>query len=249
MSVLLSCSSVQLKNNLKISWLLLLGFFIAMLYCNSLLAEQAKLSKLDNLYVGLDVLQTNYSTKEGYGRNVFAKNPMAYNVFVGYKLPRDFFVEAGYESTGTKKRSESGVKLRDFPGVLDPTLNGVPYTVNTKIQVEHPYFGVGVAYPISVFKNTSISGLIGVTATKIKAQMDYSSNGGRIPTLSFIKRKIAPTVKLNLNHDFTSHFGVRFNVAWHRLTNFECKDDVHPVYRIKMKDGYAVGVGVIYSFF
>jgi hypothetical protein len=228
--------------NIKKALVIASGFLLTMLLSETIWAASS------DFYVGLDLLKTNYSTKEGYGRNVFAKNPTAFNAFVGYKLPRDFFVEAGYETTGTKKRTENGIDVADNPGILGTVARGNTSDVFTKIKIEYQYFGVGIAHPVSLFTNTKISGLMGLSITRVKALFDDLQDDEL--DRSFVKRKTSPVLKVSLNHSLFDKFEMSFTTIWHGMTNFKIKSEESPTgpSELRIKNGYAVGIGVIYSF-
>jgi opacity protein-like surface antigen len=227
--------------------IILSSFLTTILGSTSVLAQQYYSKEKSNYYLGLDILQTNYSTTDGYGRNIFAKNPLSFNFFLGYRFKENFFLEAGYETTGTKERTIGGVNYGTLPGMLNRIIGG-SYTINTKIKLEHPYIGVGFEHSVPFFTGTSAFGLIGISATKIKASL--IGDNINMPCRSFNKRKVSPILKAGLQHDFTRNFGMHFIIAWHKLTNFKLKSNELPssVIEIRMKDGYTCGVGAIYSF-
>lgn len=219
------------------------GCLAAMLYGGNLLAD------LSNVYVGLDVLKTNYSTKSGYGSNVFGKDPMALNAFVGYKLPNNFFIEAGYERAKSKSRTAM-IDIGYLPGVYPSIPLGMAdMNVGTKIKIEHPYVGIGISYPLSFVNNTTVSGLVGLSDTKVKAQLNNINNASY--ERNFSKRKINPILKASLNHNISNKLEVRFTATWHKLTNFKIKTTELPngLMELRMKNGYAIGAGIIYNFY
>ena len=201
-----------------------------------------------DFYVGFYVLKTSFSTKAGYGSNVFAKNPTAFNAFVGYKLPRNFFVEAGYEWTGKKGRTVDDVDVSTLPGITELPAGLANIPIQTKVKIKSPYIGVGLSYPISFVNNTVISGLVGLSRTKIKAELnDLFTNDNAFGGV-FAKSKTTPMFKIILCHNVSKSLGIRFSATWHKLTNFKILDQ-NEFLEIKMKNGYAFGLGVSYSFY
>ncbi len=219
------------------------GCLAAMLYGGNLLAD------LSDVYVGMDLLKTNYATKDRYGSNVFAKNPMAFNAFVGYKLPHNLFIEAGYERSKSKSRTVNGVDWGDLPGAYPSIPRGLAtMNVETRIKIEHPYVGIGISCPLSFVNNTTVSGLVGLSSTRLRANLndidDHSNDS------SFSKRKVNPLVKASLNHSISNSFDVHFTASWHKLTNFKLKTEQAPngPLELRMKNGYAFGLGLTYYF-
>lgn len=199
---------------------------------------------VSDLYVGLDVLKTTYATKEGYGSNVFAKNPTAFNAFVGYRLPRNFFVEAGYEWTGNRGKT-TNTTVENLPGYVGPSNAILISNVTSNIKITSPYFGVGISCPISSLKNTKVAGLIGMSATKLSASLNPGTER------NFVKRKINPMLKASIEHNFTNLLGLRFTATWRQLNSFKLKSKESPnsFAEVRMKDGYNFGIGIVYSFY
>lgn len=225
---------------------------VAMLYGGNLLADRS------NVYVGLDILKTNYATQDRYGSNVFAKAPIAFNAFVGYKLPRNFFVEAGYERTKSKNRTARIGEGDYYPGGTIPYDPGRYEIYKTKLKLEYPYLGFGFnCYPFQNFTNTYFSALFGFSVTKANGELNYIDDdlpGLPAPAIiaaeyrTFKKNKIMPMFKVGINHNFSEKFGVRFTGTWHKLTTFKIKSAEGPIFaQLRFKNGYAFGLGLFYS--
>ena len=211
---------------------------------------------VSDLYVGLDVLKTTYATKDGHGSNVFAKNPTAFNAFIGYKLPRNFFVEAGYEWTKSKNRV---AKVNAGEYFLGTELGGWMTTSST-IKKQLPYLGVGINYQIPQLSNTSLFALAGISKVKIKATYKVIGDiDDETPTQNsiddsnrtFKKNKIAPMLKLGINHKFSQNIGIHFVGTWYKLKNVTLNKPLErpsSTSKIYLKNTYSVGVGASYYF-
>ena len=226
------------------------GCLAAMLYGGNLLAD------LSDVYVGMDLLKTNYSTKSGYGSNVFGKDPVATNFFVGYKLPHNLYLELGYERTKSKKRSTRVDGNDSLPGDSDTLLAGgyIYLDVSSKIKVEHPYLGLGINYNLLSFPKITLSALAGVALTKLQAQYIIPDDAG-VPFpngpvyTNYSKRALTPLLKIGANYQFSHHVSMRFSGEWHRMSNFKIKAAENPDYEIRAKNNsFATGVGIVYSF-
>jgi hypothetical protein len=229
---------------------------LILLYSSILLADAA------NFYVGLDFLKTNYSTQEGYGKNVFGKNPTALNAFVGYNLPKNLFLEVGYEWNRSKNNT---VKLEEgeqvLPGVLnDIELPGAYDITRTVIKKKLPYFGIGAKYILSDFSKTSISILAGVSIVNVKSYFEIIGNDliNTFPQSAiddsrkiFNKRKISPLLKLLVQQQLSNNFELRLTNTWYKLNNFKIRgvDNTgeETIAEIRLKNGYSFGVGIVYN--
>ncbi len=234
----------QTKNSL----ILLLGGVITMLSCGSIFALEQS-----NFFVGLDVLKTNYSTKSGYGSNVFGKDPVAANLFVGYKLPHNLYLELGYERTKSKRRSTRAEAGDYLPGgtLLIP---GEWTDFNSKIKVEHPYLGLGINYNLVAFPKIILSALAGLSITKVKASYTIPEDDQVIynPPIyrSFSKRSLIPLLKIVASYKISQHVSMRITGEWHKMSKFKIKPDQQTTApcEIRVKNGSTAGVGFVYLF-
>jgi len=233
------------------------GCLAATLYGGNLLAEPYKYADLSNLYVGVDALQTNYATKDNYGSNVFGKNPAALNAFVGYKLPYNLFVEAGYEQSKSKERT---VRLEEGDYLLGTIIDPGDWVItSSKTKIQFPYLGAGFNYFMPNFPKTSFSVLVGCSVIKIRAEYKViSEQAVPNPTPEYIettrrtfsKNKLSPLFRVGVNHKISNKFGVRLHYTFHKLNNFKIKTEQSAIsdaeMRLKNRDTF--GVGVIYTF-
>ena len=242
---------MALKNNKLVN---LSTAVVCLVLSNELLACSIDMT---NVYVGLDVAKTNYTTQELYGSNTFAKNPTAFNAFVGYNLPKNFSLEAGYESRPTKTRQTVLTGGRDvWPGNVLVTPGTTTYNIDAKTNEQLPYMGLSASYSPNRSPNTFFSALVGASLVKIKASYAITAIAGVPLTatlidasrINFTKKKVAPVVKLSVNHIFSNNVGVRATGTWHRLNNFKINSNENSSYQIRPKNSLAFGLGVFYQF-
>ena len=227
----------------------LLGLGIAVLGCTTVVAEQG------DFWAGLDVLQTNYKMKDGYGANVFGKNPVSTNLFVGYDLPRNFYLEGGYESHKSKKSSVRLDGSESLPGNVSTItelgfLNNIDVT--SKFNVEHPYLAIGIRPSFLYYKNVSVQVLAGISLSEIKAQYSIiaENNGNTFESINrfFTKRKAIPLIKAGLNYQLSENIAMRLNWSWYNTSRFKISEDNGSPIEIRAKNSFSTGLGLNYLF-
>lgn len=194
--------------------------------------------------VGIDVAKSNFSLKEGYGKNIYARNLANINIFGQYYFKNNMFFEYGYEYMSGKKKDiglAEGSYAAGAPIVY-------PMTFNTKITQQSPYIGVG--YERNFGKRTSM-GLVGAIAvTTVNGYHDTVTMARQAYQISSSFNKVKPTalLKATLNHEFNDRFGVRLTGAFRYLSHFKIKSRENPAYsEIRLKNNASIGVGVFYN--
>lgn len=217
------------------------------LFCMDGLANEASKHT-----VGVDVLKTNFSLEEGYGKGVFKKNLNQYNVFGQYDLSNNFLVEYGYGYMAGKRKNT--LNAGDFyPGDTSSPLT-FSHTFNSKIKQQFSYVGMGWNYNIPRLSNTFFSILGGLSMVKVNGWFEVVST--QIAPLttqqvassrrSFSKTMPSIILKAAINHKFTDHFGLRLSGMWQRLDHFRLNSKPSGA-QLRLKNCTAFGIGVFYN--
>ena len=223
-------------------------------------------SFLEGAYVGADVLKTNYATKKEYGGDVFARNPVAFNFFAGYKFGQDrfkyidsFFVEAGYEIPKNKSRTSLLGPGDAHPGGTIIPEDGHIYTYKSNIKTHNFYLGTGINLLVPKLNNTSFSALIGASSIKSKAQYEIISDNEQgeyqqdyidVTRRTFIKRRLVAVLRIGINYYFSKNLSIRLNATWHKLPFNKTKSEERPnnLAEIRSHDSRKLSIGLSYIF-
>ena len=226
-------------------------------------AKSVFASTRDDLYIGLDILQTNFVLQDHYGLEVFGKKkPIGYNVYGAYDLHNNFFLEAGYQAIIVK--NQATLNGDDYaPGSPNPFnllaggAAGAPYLFDAKIRQQFPYLGIGALYALPPSPDTYISAIAGLSIVNIHGWyvMLAAQGFGAVFTQEDLdanrqtmnKTRVSVLGRLALTHKFTPVLGVRLTGTWHKMTQFKIKSDISSA-EIRLKDCASVGLGAFYLF-
>jgi len=202
-------------------------------------------------YVGVDVTQTNQSFKAGVGKDIFKKNAQEYGIFGGFKFAKHFGVEAGWEQQAKKKRSATNtVATLDEFNITQPG----SFSYNSEVKGRHPYLGL---FGECKHKSWSFQAMFGASFSKVKVKLTSLSTTGTVPTMltagnvvTGSKSRVVPMVKLSAMHNFTKNFGVRVSGMYRNTSGVKIRldQDTTGNVRLKMKDTFGIGLGLVYSF-
>ena len=231
----------------------ILGAILVALFAPSAFALQICNFCLDCPYVGFELIQTNQNYKEGYGKGLFYKDQVNYNVFGGLRFARWLGLEAGYEAS-SKKGSQVRLEAGDrFPGnvLLDP---GEFAIMESTIQVTHPYAGI---FATCGWRCISMQAMIGASVSHLKARYaSLATETGNLTTdqynstvRTFSKTKVLPMAKISGLYKFNNNFALRANFNYRNTSLMKTKaQQGSGVAEIKMKDTIGVGLGVLFTF-
>jgi opacity protein-like surface antigen len=209
-------------------------------------------------YVGIEVIKTSMKLKDRYGSNIFKKNPVDYNVFVGFNFTEMLGIEAGYESHKKLKRTARIGAGEYIPGRAAPLPVGRYVDYDSTIKSYHPYLGITVNNNLVNFgfKNTNLHFMLGASFSKIKAEQTiFADHRGPCSPLRidiYKKSKVIPMIKIGISQNINENFSIKGSVNWRQTSKFNIRSNRYGsslanTGTIKLKDSYGVGLSVIYS--
>jgi hypothetical protein len=222
-----------------------------------LMVSQNVLAVPNSLYFGIEALKYRQSAKKHFGENVFGKNPVGLNIFVGFKLLDHCGLEVGYEFDKTKKETSRISTTEPLTSVTPPIAVSsiIPWReITSKINTKHHYIGV-VAHN-TFWQEIHLSVLAGLSLSKVDAMhilQDDATPGLPTPQTilashrHFSKTKLVPMVKVAASKDFLNNFGIRTSATWRQLSMFKIHAESSKN-QLKMKDSYSAGFGLYYKF-
>ena len=203
-------------------------------------------------YLGVDLTQTNQGFKSGYGKGIFKQNAQEYGAFGGFKFSHHFGVEAGWEQQVKKKRSGASSFASLDQGHIAPTGT---FNFNSSVKGSHPYLGIFGEMKHHKWK---FQAMLGASFSNVKIRAhSLSTTGAPVPSIFTAgniitgkKNQVVPMVKLNVMHCLTDNFSLRVSANYRNLSGVKIKIDQDPLQkdRVKLRDTFGLGLGVIYSF-
>lgn len=202
-------------------------------------------------YLGIEAIQTNQNYKQGYGKDVYRRNPQDYNAFLGFKISRSIGIEGGYEFQPKVGKTVTLSAGQYEPGrsvIVLPTSN---VRMNSHIAGYHPYLALFVEADQSITSHAKIKlqGMLGVSYSHIKAQDVVQSING-IPlniVNNYSKYKFIPMAKITATHNLNNNLGIRLSLNYHNFDKFNINASNGGQGEIKLKDTFGVGLGLTYS--
>lgn len=202
-------------------------------------------------YLGIEAIQTNQSYKQGYGKDVYRRNPQDYNAFLGFKLSRCLGVEGGYEfqpKVGKTVTLNAGQYEPGRSVIILPTSS---VRMNSHIEGHHPYIALFVEadQAFTAQAKVKLQGMFGVSYSHIKAQDVVQSING-IPmniVNNYSKHKVIPMAKITATHNLNNNLGIRLSLNYHNFEKFNIQASDGGQGQIKLKDTFGVGLGLTYS--
>lgn len=207
-----------------------------------------------SFYVGADLAKSNLKFKNGYGANIFAKNPTEGSLFLGTKFTEHFGVEAGYTEQFKKKRTATIGAGDNLPGQPQQTAGQFLITTSD-IKGHHPYIGISINQTFTNNDAYSVAALIGVSISKIIAEFKVTTSdfGALTPaevinnTSSFSKTKAVPMIKLSAARSFNKSVSAHIFGVWKNLSKIKMQAKQFQTVNIRLKDGYSLGLGLTFS--
>lgn len=207
---------------------------------------------LNEPYLGLELLQTNMDFKTGYGKGVFYKKPVDWNVFGGFKFSRNFGLEGGYESTPKKGRQARLESSQMLPGGVSQS-PGEFTSMESSVRVSHPYAGF---FGQCNWRCMAIQALVGASITHLKARtaildtetgtLNQAAYDNSVRTYS--KTKIVPMFKLAGVYNFNNCFAARVSFLYRNTGSISAVAKQSGADTIKLRNTVGVGMAFIYYF-
>ena len=179
-------------------------------------------------YVGVDIGRSRVAMQKNFGEKIFRKNATTYNFFGGLDLNEYFGIEVGYEKDNARREHNAELVPGDFggPGDVDPDaiireIDG-PNLFDTSFKLKQKYLGITAHYPI--LENISLSFLIGIARTTVKAEHTLIfAQGDQISAedqrdfnlrRTYTQAKSMPMLRLGVDYKMNNKFSLKSNVTW-----------------------------------
>lgn len=217
-------------------------------------------------YVGLNfsfisemIKNNNTSFAQGYGKNIYAKNPLMYGIFLGNEFNDRFGIEFAYEAQRKKKQQTELTAGDQFPGNV-VVAAGEYYVLETKSFTQHMQAALFInLYTFKSKPHINIWSQLGASYTQVQAEqyvIDNEEDGLPLPAdieasrRTFKAWKLIPMAKLGINYEWTNNIGFSAMASWRQLSLLKVKSKEFPNgnTEIKLKDGISCAVGVYYRF-
>lgn len=199
-------------------------------------------------YFGADLLYANISFHKHYGSNVFAKNFIALNGFVGFTLNNRLGIETGFERAKNKRRHPTIPGGEYVTGWLMPSIIGQGF-IKSKLKQQHPY--IGLTYTNSINPKTFSTILIGASLSKIYAKYDISQPNFFISPeatiTNFSKTKWVAIAKITYGYKLTNYIAARLVFNFRNTTRFKMKSpDTISKNLAKPNNYFGGGLGLLF---
>ena len=196
-------------------------------------------------YLGVEVIQTNQQYKDGFGDNLFKKNPQNYSVFAGFNFYKMLGLEAGYEFQ--PRRNRNNVSLPGGSVAADVVLPSTG-VFNSYSEIYNPYLGIFADTDTKVGSGKmNFKALVGFSVTTVKANMTAINLTPPLP-IDFKKTKTVFMAKLTSSYIFCNNIGIRASLNYRNMAAFKIDGKQAPNREIQLKDMFGIGLGLTYSF-
>ena len=207
-------------------------------------------------FVGVNVGKSIQGFKDGFGGDIFEKNPITLSLSAGAKFSDYFGFEMGYE---THKKQKSTTRLGEgskLPGVSTALAAGEYTVVATTFDSHHPY--IGVFGETTIVDKTKAQLFLGASLSKIEARQEVIEDNV-IGTFSqtdidnyrhvYKKTKLAPMVRLRVSHEVTDNVSLNAGMKYRYMSNFKIKSTNAngSINEVRMKNAYSFELGVSFS--
>ncbi len=202
-------------------------FCLAVIFCVS---AQATFDP----YAGVDVQQRNMGFQKDYGSNIFHRNSMQNNIYVGLRPTENFGLELGYHRSQkpSKTTMVSGgyYLLGEFvdPPVTPP--NEIPFVLTqTSIRTQGPHLNLIKFFPTR-YEKTEFLAALGVTLFSVNfqyKQLADSEIGSYAPenildtTRNFSSKRLIPRAMFGLQQKWTDSLGFRVSFVYENTRKFK----------------------------
>ncbi len=211
----------------------------------------------EDFYFGLDGQIRNMGYKKGFGDLVIRKSHPQYNVYLGYKINENIWLEIGEESTQTKVKHSNVVTGQRVTGNLLPR-DLSPALFKTKIKVRGPH--LDLVFSKRILNDTPLSaiGSVGLSQLTIIYERNLIAAGippcalGMEKTLK--KKSVALRAMGGIQYTFDNGMGLRVSLNFVNTGNMvvKVKDSdsrkflIEP--RVRPKDSLSAGIGLVVPF-
>lgn len=202
-------------------------------------------------YVGGDIQIRNMPFKQGFGYDLFKKESLQGNFYLGFKVNKYVGFEIGHQVANKKTRNASTtstVRLSQgqaFPGAI-------PGQMGTR-QIKGWNLNVIGFLPVSSEYKMSMIGIAGLSALEAKLKYTLIQTLGAqsvMRQIEFKQRKNVLRLGGGIQKMFSDSFGVRATVVWENTSRFNniTQNDALRSYTAKLKDSWTYGIGAFVMF-
>ena len=191
--------------------------------------------------------------KQNEGNQVFNRKNTGGDVFVGYYIMQNAFVELGYQRSVTRGGELWVMRGNPYPGGY--IIANMDYSLTTKINQQLPYLAIGVHIPVQQLANTNIFLMSGVAILKFNARYYLVGNNilaqfdqSNIREVKFSKRKTVAMIKLGVKKQFSNNFGLLCSGSWFDTNKVEVTSQEAAAQKLTLGSSYTVGLGAWYLF-
>ncbi len=201
-------------------------------------------------YIGGDMQARNMSFKKGFGDDLFKKESMQGNFYLGLKVNKYFGFEIGHQIADKKNRNAS-------PSAMARLVQSGPLVPGTSQmgtrQIKGWNLNVIGFLPISSEYKMSMIGIAGLSSLEVKLKYTLTYPPRAIVAYQQIKFKQRKTVLRlggGVQKMFSDSFGVRTTVVWENTSRFNniTQNYAGNTYTAKLKNSWTYGIGAFIMF-
>jgi hypothetical protein len=210
-------------------------------------------------YVGVDAQWKHMDFEPGAGQNIFRKNLLQGNGYLGFDINDYFGLEAGFESTVQKTKTATFYPGDDVLGfVLFPGDPVEGHTFKNKLSGWHLNF---LVFSPWVLENNSLRFFASVGFSHKRLLLIdevLTENGAPIVSnivdqlrKTFTARKTLSRLALGAQKMLNENWGVRSSFSWENTNKFrylKSKESPDGITTASAKNSIALGLGVLYKF-
>lgn len=202
-------------------------------------------------YIGFELIQTNLNYQQGYGKGIFYKNPIEWNVFGGLYFTKHFGAEIGYEAAARKGTQVLVGQGNALPGNV--VMGAGQFTnMESTSQLTSPYAGLFGEYK---FWRINWQALIGLSICHFRARTAITANqtgtfnqaAYTSSTRNYAQTKVVPMFKLAGMYNFTKCLAARASFLYRNTSQIKPYAQGGGS-QVKLRDTVGVGVGLVYYF-
>lgn len=198
--------------------------------------------------IGADVQIRRMSFKQGFGDDLFKKESMQGNFYLGFKVNKYFGFEIGHQVASKKSRDVPPATTRlGQPGLVAQSEMGTRQIKGWNLNV------IGFL-PINREYRVSMIGIAGLSSLEVKLQSIATlppAGGGTVyEQIKFKQRKSVFRLGGGVQKMFSDSFGVRTTVVWENTSRFNniTQNYAGNTYTAKLKDSWIYGIGAFIMF-
>lgn len=200
-------------------------------------------------YIGGDVQIRKMPFKQGFGDDLFKKESIQGNFYLGFKVNKYFGFEIGHQVANKKDRDvpSAVTRLGQAGGLAAASETGTRQIKGWNLNV------IGFL-PISNEYQMSMIGIAGLSSLEVRLKYAGSNpigGGGAFrEQIKFKQRKNVLRLGGGVQKMFSDSFGIRTTVVWENTSRFNniTQNYTGRTYTAKLKDSWTYGIGAFIMF-